>query len=42
MRYLATILEVDGAFIAGPHETKPGCMRAQAFFFDGAILLFQP
>jgi PAS domain S-box-containing protein len=38
VRYLATILDVEGALIAGPqHETAPEHMRVHAYFFDGEI-----
>ena len=38
VRLLATILEADGALIAGPHEdSQPGHMRMHAFYLDGNI-----
>jgi PAS domain S-box-containing protein len=38
VRYLATILETDGALISGPHEdAAPGRMRVHAFYLDGNV-----
>ena len=37
VRYLATILEVEGAFIAVPHEANARSMCVQAFYLDGEI-----
>jgi PAS domain S-box-containing protein len=37
VRYLATILEVEGAFIAAPHEVNGERMCVQAFYLDGEI-----
>ncbi|HEV7802053.1 MAG TPA: PAS domain-containing protein, partial [Burkholderiales bacterium] len=37
VRYVATILEVDAAFIAAPHEADGTQMCVHAFYFDGAL-----
>ncbi len=37
VRYLATTLEVECAFISSPHEDAPCSMRVFAFFLDGRI-----
>jgi len=37
VRYLATTLGVDCAFISSPHEDAPCSMRVFAFFLDGQV-----